>query len=160
VSTRFLGTLVDVTRWLTDDEQRAWRALQQMTAALDRRLADDLAAHSGLSDSDYGVLVCLSEAPEGQLRARDIAAELSWEKSRLSHHLTRMAGRGLVERRDCPTDARGAVVVLTPAGREAIEAAAPRHVEDVRRWVVDVLTPEQLAALGEACEAVLAKLRS
>lgn len=147
-------------RWLSDEEQRSWRALQEMTAALDRRLGDDLAAHSGLSAADYGVLVCLSEAPDGQLRARDIAAALAWEKSRLSHHLTRMEGRGLVERRECPTDARGAFVVLTPAGRAAIEAAAPRHVEDVRRWVVDVLTPAQLAALGEACEVVLARLRS
>lgn len=131
-----------------------------MSAALARRLGDDLAAHAGLSDADYAVLVCVSEAPAGRVRAREIAVQLSWEKSRLSHHLTRMAGRGLVERRECETDARGADVVLTPAGREAIDAAAPRHVEDVRRWFVDVLTPEQLADLGQACEVVLARLRS
>ena len=148
------------TRWLSDEEQRAWRAFQRATAELSRRLGEELGRHSCLSDSDYAVLVCLSEAPEGRLRARDIALELSWEKSRLSHHLTRMVGRGLVCREECPTDARGAFVVLTPEGRAAIEAAAPRHVEDVRRWFVEVLTPEQLAAVGEACEAVVTRLEA
>ena len=147
------------TRWLTDEEQRAWRAFQQMQMRLERRLGDSLASHSGLSESDYAVLVCLSEAPEGRLRVHEVGAELQWEKSRLSHHLSRMAKRGLVAREECPTDARGAYAVLTPEGRSSIELAAPRHVEDVRRWFVDVLTPAQLAAVGEAAELVLARLQ-
>jgi DNA-binding MarR family transcriptional regulator len=144
--------------WLSDDEQRAWRAHRLAAARLDRRLAEGLARHSGLSHPDYAVLVCLSEAPGGRLRAHEVAAALVWEKSRLSHHLTRMVKRGLVERTECASDARGTFVTLTDAGRTAIEGAAPSHVADVRRWFVDVLTPEQLAAVGEASEAVLAAL--
>jgi len=147
-----------VPRWLSDDEQRAWRSFQHAHALLNRRITDSLAEHAGLSEADYAVLVCLSEAPEGRIRARDLGADLGWEKSRLSHHLTRMERRGLAERQECDTDARGADVVLTPAGRAAIEAAAPQHVEDVRTWFVDALSPAQLKALGAACEAILTKL--
>lgn len=145
-------------RWLTDDEQRTWRAFQQAHMLLGRRLSDALARHAGLSDADYGVLVCLSESPEGRVRARDMGVALGWEKSRLSHHLTRMERRGLVERRDCETDARGADVVVTADGRAAIEAAAPQHVDDVRTWFLDPLTPGQLDCLGSACEAIVANL--
>lgn len=145
-------------RWLTDDEQRTWRAFQHANIRLNRRLSDALSTHAGLSDADYAVLVCLSEAPAGRVRARELGVDLGWEKSRLSHHLTRMERRGLVERRDCPTDARGADVVVTPAGRAAIEAAAPRHVEDVRTWFIDALTPDQLECLGNACEAIVSRL--
>jgi DNA-binding MarR family transcriptional regulator len=145
-------------RWLSDDEQRVWRSFQHAHSLLSRRLADSLAEQAGISEADYTVLVSLSEAPEGRLRARDLGADLGWEKSRLSHHLTRMGGRGLVERQECDTDARGADVVLTSAGRAAIEGAAPHHVEDVRRWFVDAVSPAQLKALGVACEAILAKL--
>lgn len=145
-------------RWLSDQQQRSWRAFNQAQVQLGRRLSGLLAEHADLSDADYAVLVCLSEAPDERVRARDISADLGWEKSRLSHHLTRMERRGLVERRDCETDARGADVVLTAAGRAAIEAAAPQHVEDVRTWFIDALTPAQLECLGSACEAIVANL--
>ena len=125
---------------------------------LNRRLSDALSDHAGLSDADYAVLVCLSESPTGRVRARDIGVYLGWEKSRLSHHLTRMEKRGLVERRDCLTDARGADVVVTADGRAAIETAAPQHVEDVRTWFIDALTPSQRKGLGSACAAIIARL--
>jgi DNA-binding MarR family transcriptional regulator len=104
------------------------------------------------------VLVQLSEAPGGRLRAFELGGLTQWEKSRLSHHITRMADRGLVRRESCPTDNRGAFVVMTAAGRKAIEAAAPLHVEHVRRLFIDSLTPEQLDALAEISDAVLAGL--
>jgi DNA-binding MarR family transcriptional regulator len=112
----------------------------------------------GLSHADYAVLVELSEAPEGCLRAFQLGRALRWEKSRLSHHLKRMEARGLVCREDCAEDGRGSEVALTADGRAAIEAAAPAHVEDVRRLMIDQLTPEQLEVLAAASESVLAAL--
>ncbi len=129
-----------------------------MERRLSGRVARELQRETGLSGADYEVLVNLSEAPEGRLRAFQLGGATGWEKSRLSHHITRMEDRGLVRREACASDSRGAFVVLTVAGREAIEAAAPRHVEHVRRWFVDALTPEQLDALAAISEAVLAKL--
>jgi len=156
------GTLVDddaQVRWLDEREQRAWRGLIRMQAQLDAHLRRSLVRDSGLSDADYDVLVHLSEAPEDRLRIFELVRALQWEKSRLSHQLRRMEQRGLLERSECPTDGRGAFVSLTPEGRAAIEAAAPRHVAEVRRHFVDVLTPEQLDVLGDIAEAVLESLQ-
>jgi DNA-binding MarR family transcriptional regulator len=130
-------------------------ALQQH---LTPRVARELQRETGLSGADYEVLVQLSEAPGDRLRAFELSGLTQWEKSRLSHHITRMAERGLVKRESCPTDNRGAFVVMTAAGRRAIEAAAPLHVEHVRRWFINALTPEQLDALAEISDAVMATL--
>jgi DNA-binding MarR family transcriptional regulator len=94
-------------RWLDEREQRAWRGFTTMHGRLSRELGRRLLRDSGLSNADYEVLVPLSEAPDGQLRARDLARGVGWEKSRLSHHLTRMQQRGLIERLECPTPAHG-----------------------------------------------------
>ena len=142
--------------WLSETEQHAWRSVLQMQAALSARLNRDLLERSNISDADYSVLVNLSEAPDGRQRAFELARQIRWEKSRLSHHLTRMQKRGLVRREECLTDARGAFVVITDEGRTTIRAAAPGHVESVRRFFVDVLSPEQLATLATAAEAVFA----
>jgi len=144
-----------MTRWLSDEEQAAWRGLLQMTSRLNARLNRQLLDAHGLSLADYEVLVPLSETPEGRLRVFEIAGLLSWEQSRLSHHLARMQRRGLVERQECPTDRRGAFIVLTGAGRAAITAAAPGHVDLVRQLVFDELTPEQVATLAEVSARVL-----
>src|SRR5512134_1046964 len=119
-------------RWLDEREQAAWRGLLTMHAQLQARLSRALQRDAGLSDADYGVLVALSEAPDDRLRIFQLGRFLQWEKSRLSHHLRRMEARGLVERRECDTDRRGAYVVLTARGRAAVEAAAPGHVAEVR----------------------------
>jgi DNA-binding MarR family transcriptional regulator len=145
-------------RWLDDREQRAWRGMSQMHRRLNRVLGQRLIRDSGLSSSDYELLVPLSEAPGTQLRARDLALTVDWEKSRLSHHLTRMEQRGLVERRECPTDARGAFVGLTTAGRAAIEGAAPQHVEAVRENFMDLLTASEVDVLTEIADRVLERL--
>lgn len=145
-------------RWLDEREERAWRALQFMQMRLEGELARQLAAESGLSYSDYVVLVALTDAVDGTRRVFELARDLGWEKSRLSHHLTRMEGRGLVKKKPCVTDRRGAYVVVTKRGRKEIESAAPGHVSAVRRLFVDRLTPSQLVAVGDAAEAVLAAL--
>jgi DNA-binding MarR family transcriptional regulator len=145
-------------RWLTDDEQRAWRGLIQMTSRLDARLNRDLQQSSGLSLADYDVLVLLTEAADGRLRVFEVAEDLHWEQSRLSHHLARMQRRGLVSREECTTDRRGAFVVLATAGRRAIEKAAPAHVATVRQLVFDGLSKDQVAAFESTVDHILSRL--
>jgi DNA-binding MarR family transcriptional regulator len=147
-----------MSQWLTDDEQRAWRGLLQMTSRLDARLNRELQQTSGLSLADYDVLVLLTERPDGRLRVFEIAEALQWEQSRLSHHVVRMERRGLVTREECTTDRRGAFVVLTAAGRRAIEHAAPEHVATVRQLVFDGLSKEQLATLESTVKEILSRL--
>lgn len=150
--------MVSDTPWLDEREQRAWRGLLALQTQVGGRLRRALLRDSGLSDADYEVLVNLSEAPDGRLRVFELAAALQWERSRVSHHLRRMEQRGLVERAGCETDGRGAFVVLTDAGRAAIEAAAPQHVAEVRRSFIDLLSPAQLDALAGISAVVLARL--
>lgn len=118
----------------------------------------DLQRCFDLSLADFEVLLNLAGAAAGRMRGFELAATMHWEKSRLSHQLTRMERRGLVARRECSADGRGAFVTLTDAGRVAIESAAPRHVAQLHRYVFDALSPEQLDALGQIATAVLARL--
>jgi DNA-binding MarR family transcriptional regulator len=147
-----------MSRWLTDEEQRAWRGLLRMTSQLNARMNRQLLQDYGVSLADYDVLVVLSEAPEGRLRVFEVADALAWEQSRVSHQLARMQRRGLIAREDCASDGRGALAVLTEAGRAAIERAAPAHVETVRQLVFDGLTHDQLTALTEVTTRVLDRL--
>ncbi|WNG87179.1 MarR family winged helix-turn-helix transcriptional regulator [Mycobacterium sp. ITM-2016-00317] len=142
------------TAGLTEDELTAWRSFVDMRHLLERHLVGHLQREFGLSDSDFEILVNLSEAPAGRLRSSELAEMTRWEKSRLSHHLSRMEKRGLI-RRDA-SQGRYPDVVLTPAGRTAVEAAAPANAARVRELFVDVLGPERLAALGEASRDVIA----
>jgi DNA-binding MarR family transcriptional regulator len=146
------------TRWLDAREARAWRALQMMQMRLDGELARLLAAESGLSYQDYTVLVALTGQPDGRMRAFELGGLLGWEKSRLSHHVQRMAERGLVKKEKCASDRRGSFVAVTAAGRKEIEAAAPGHVTAVRQLFVDRLTGDQLDAIAGVAETVLAGL--
>jgi DNA-binding MarR family transcriptional regulator len=141
--------------WLNIDEQRVWRTYVRMSSLLPAQLNRQLQQDSGLTLPEYEVLVQLSEAPGGRLRPFQICEALTWEQSRLSHQLTRMQHRGLVAREECEADGRGAFVVLTPAGAEAIAAAAPGHVAAVRSLIFDRLTDAQRAAFEEACAAVV-----
>lgn len=145
-------------RWLTPEEQRAWRGFVRLHDKLWGRLARRLQAESRVSPADFAVLVELSEAPEGRRRFLELARALEWEKSRMSHHIARMVKRGLVVRDECPEDGRGAFVVITDAGREMIEAAAPRHVEAVRELFLDHVTPAELRTLAGISERVVERL--
>ncbi|MFX0573726.1 MarR family winged helix-turn-helix transcriptional regulator [Nocardia nepalensis] len=145
-----------MVRWLNDDEQETWQAFIRLRQRLDAALSAGL-AQDGLSTADYELLVPLSAAPGGCLRAKELAAEVCWEKSRLSKHLARMASRGLVDRRPAADDARGILVELTPEGRKVLEKAAPNHVELVRRIFVDPMTPAEAQALRSLADKVVAE---
>src|SRR5271154_7080267 len=140
--------------WLTGEEQQAWRATVRLSQLLLRQLDRDLTAH-GLNGHDYEILVELSEAPDHRLRMTDLADATSQSRSRLSHQVSRMEKRGLVRRDDCEGDKRGTFAVLTEAGFEAIERGAPHHVEGVRRYCVDRLTPHQLEEIRSAFQPVV-----
>jgi DNA-binding MarR family transcriptional regulator len=146
-------------RWLDDDEFRAWIGYRRMRALLDLQLTRELAADAGLSDPDYDVLTSLSAAEGRRIRLSEMAERMLWSKSRLSHHVTRMQQRGLVTREECPSDGRGAFIVLTDEGMATLRAAAPGHVAAVRRHFIDLLTPEQVRVLGELTDTVVTHLR-
>ncbi|WP_410601119.1 MarR family winged helix-turn-helix transcriptional regulator [Amycolatopsis sp. lyj-90] len=149
---------MDEASWLDEREARAWRGmidvLPRLTAVLERQLVQD----AGLSAAEYTLLVPLSEAPDGVLRARDLGRMVGWERSRISHQIIRMEKRGLVVREECNEDARGSMVRLTEAGRTAIVAAAPAHVAAVRRYFIGALTDAELDVIGPALERVLDRL--
>ena len=148
----------ETVRWLTPEEQRAWRGFVRLHERLGGRLGRLLQSESNVSPADFAVLVHLTDTPEGRQRYQDLARALEWEKSRMSHHIARMAGRGMVVREECLEDARGAFVVITDVGRAAVEAAAPRHVEAVRELFMDHVTPAELRVLAEISERVISKL--
>ncbi|MFE0328056.1 MarR family winged helix-turn-helix transcriptional regulator [Streptomyces sp. NPDC003753] len=148
----------DSVNWLTAEEQRAWRSFVRLHERLGGRLARLLQTESNLSAADFAVLVNLTDVPEGRRRYQDLARALEWEKSRMSHHIARMAGRGLVVRQECLEDGRGAFVAITEAGRAAIEAAAPLHVKAVRSLFLDHVTPAELRTVAEVSERVVEKL--
>jgi DNA-binding MarR family transcriptional regulator len=147
-------------RWLTDDEQRSWRAWLEAGLLLQDRLEQELKASEGLSGPEYEVLVRLSEAPGRRLRMSDLASQTLSSKSRLSHQISRMEDDGLVRREECLEDRRGAWAVLTEKGWDRLVAAAPSHVTSVRRWLVESMTPEEFHELGRLCAKVVGRLQS
>ena len=108
------------TPWLSAEEERVWRGWLKLNAELSATLQRELQDDSGLSMPDFEVLVHLTDTPEGRVRVTELARLLHWERSRVSHHITRMERRGLVERTECADDGRGAFIAVTPAGRTAI----------------------------------------
>jgi DNA-binding MarR family transcriptional regulator len=141
-------------RWLTADEQRTWRTFLDATQLLFSAVEGQLQRESGIPHGYYEILVRLSEAPDRSLRMSQLAEASVSSKSRLSHAVARLEERGWVERLDCPTDRRGQVARLTDAGFTALAAAAPSHVEQVRRALFDLLTAEQVAQLDAISAAI------
>lgn len=144
--------------WLSTQEQASWRSWLSAVTLLTDRLNRDLLAEHGLSGMDYEILVRLSETPDRRIRMSDLADRTLASRSRLSHQIDRMERAGLVERESCADDRRGAFAVLTDAGWERLVQAAPDHVRSVRDHLVDVLTPEEFAALGAACRKIADRL--
>lgn len=143
--------------WLTPDQLRAWKSVSLMHLQLNARLNKRL-GERGLSYQDYLVLATLSDQADGRRRVVELSEELGWEKSRLSHHLTRMCERDLVTKVPCPSDQRGVFVVLTDQGRSTLAAAAPHHVDDVRRYFFRGLVSEDVTTLIRVAEQVLDNL--
>jgi DNA-binding MarR family transcriptional regulator len=146
-------------RWLDERQAHVWQAYLRLNQQLYGALEDQLLRDAGLSGADYAVLVPLSAAPGGVLRARELGKEILWDRSRLSHQVRRMETRGLVVREECSEDARGSMVRLTRAGRRAIEGAAPEHAETVRRCFFDLLSDKELGTLGSVFDRVLENLQ-
>ncbi|OKH85519.1 MarR family transcriptional regulator [Mycobacterium sp. ST-F2] len=142
--------------WLTDDQQDLWRAHLAMSGRLQAALNRQLQRDHGLSLADYDVLVALDERPD--CRMGELGEHLGWEQSRVSHQLTRMRTRGLIERSGSADDRRAAVVTLTAGGRDALEAAAPGHAELVRSVVFNGMSRSQAEAVRRWTATVLERL--
>lgn len=144
--------------WLSEREEAAWRGFLSLARGLERAVDRQLQRDSELSGSEYEVLVPLSESPDGTMASRELLRLLGWERSRLSHLLSRMEKRGMVCRKPSPRDARGLLVELTEHGRRMIVAAAPAHLAMVREAFIDRLSPEEMQTLVRVTRKVLPRL--
>lgn len=143
---------VDDAEWALFDGFVAMHT--ELARELDRRIQRD----AGISQADYGVLLTLFTAPDRRLRPGALGELMRWEKSRVSHQLTRMASRGLVERIECDTDGRGSLIVLTRAGRRALLGAMRDHALAIRALFLDVLDADEKRAIANASSRVLQRL--
>ncbi|MBG6103167.1 DNA-binding MarR family transcriptional regulator [Micromonospora vinacea] len=143
-----------MTRWLDPDEQRTWRAYLTASRVLMDTLDRELQRDAGMPHAYYEILVQLSEAPDRQLRMSQLAQAAGSSRSRLSHAVARLEAAGWVRREDCPTDRRGQIALLTDEGFATLAAAAPGHVEGVRRHLFDALSPAQVDQLRRISETL------
>jgi DNA-binding MarR family transcriptional regulator len=148
---------VDV-KWLNDEELTAWKRLVAVVELLPGVLDSQLRRDAGLTNFEYYVLAMLSESPQRMLRMTALAARTNATLPRLSHVVRRLEERGLVERAPCPGDGRATNAHLTDAGLRKVEETAPGHVRNVRRHVIDALTPEQIGQLDAITESLLRRL--
>ncbi|HTJ77336.1 MAG TPA: MarR family transcriptional regulator [Acidimicrobiales bacterium] len=140
--------------WLNETEMEAWQAFLRASTRLMERLDAELDGF-GISLADYEILVHLSAEPTGELRMTELAAQTLVSRSGLTRRLDRLVESGLVVRRSCPTDRRGVLAVLTAAGRARLEAAAPTHVDGVRRHFISQLRSQDLRGLADSLNAVV-----
>lgn len=150
---RYHGVVAE-PRWLDEQEQQVWRAFIAATTLFFTRIDRELQRHADMPHTYYEILVALSEAPGRTLRMNQLAEMCQSSRSRLSHAIARLEEAGWVVRRMCESDKRGLLAVLTDVGYAVLEEAAPGHVEAVRRHLFDVLTPDQVAQLGQICATV------
>ncbi|GAB2732487.1 MarR family winged helix-turn-helix transcriptional regulator [Streptomyces bullii] len=147
------------TRWLTPEEQRAWRAYIAASLLLEDAIDRQLQQDAGMPHLYYSILTTLSEAPERRLRMTDLAERLKITRSRLTYAVTRLEKDGMVRREACRWDKRGSIATLTDEGRTVLEHTAPGHVETVRASLFDHLTEEQVGQLEEICTGVARALQ-
>lgn len=152
--------ITESPRWLTGEEDRAWRAYLQAAQLLADHLDQQLQRDSGIPHTYYSLLAWLSEAPGRQMRMTELAEQSKITRSRLSHAIARLEEHGWVRRTSCPSDKRGQIACLTDEGFAFLERTAPGHVEAVRTGLFDALTADQVKAFGAACEAIAANLHS
>lgn len=146
------------TNWLSKEELAAWVRLAAVLELLPGVLDSQLRRDAALTNFEYYVLAMLSEAPGRTLRMTALAAQTNATLPRLSHVVRRLEDRGLVERFPCPEDGRATNARLTEVGWRKVRATAPGHVDNVRRHVLDALTPEQVVQLTTITEAILERL--
>jgi DNA-binding MarR family transcriptional regulator len=147
-------------RWLTNSQQRSWRAFLLGVTLLRERIDRDLREKHGLSQAEYELLVRLSESPSHELRMAELADSVKNSRSRITHTIRRLEDAGFVARRACESDGRGVQAVLTDAGYAKLVAAAPDHVDTVRESFIDVVDPRDLEAIGRAFSAVADRLET
>ncbi|NRG40501.1 MarR family transcriptional regulator [Rathayibacter sp. VKM Ac-2804] len=148
----------DGTRWLTQEQLSAWLRFVAVVELLPGALDTQLQRDAGLTHFEYMTLAMLSEAPERALRMTTLAARTNATLPRLSHVVTRLAARGYLERRPCPTDGRATNAVLTDAGLQKIVDTAPGHVATVLADVIDPLDAEQIPQLADIMTRMLTRL--
>jgi DNA-binding MarR family transcriptional regulator len=149
----------DEALWLQPAEQQAWQGFLALNRVVFAELESQLQSRSGMPLAHYAVLVALCEAPDRTLRMGQLARRLYAAPSSISHAMTRLESKGLIERRNDPKDRRAQFAVLTDAGAEELAAAAPGHAAAVRRNLIDLLTADQLAQLQEISDAVVTRVR-
>ena len=144
--------------WLTNEQQRVWRAFLRMSGQLNERIERDLQQAAGMPHAYYLILAMLSESPGRCLRMNQLADVVRASQSRVSHAVARLEESGWVQRHQAPGDRRGQIAELTDAGFERLVEVAPSHAETVRSIMFDPLTGEQLADFGDICDTILAGL--
>ncbi len=149
-----MGSSSAQPRWLDDEQQRIWRLYLAGNGRIFSEMDAGLRPY-GLDLGEYEILVNLSESPEHSLRMSELASRVRQSRSRLTHTVGRMEAKGLMKRVPCDSDGRGVRAVLTEAGYDLLVKAAPDHVESVRQALVDVVDPDDFAALGRAMQAVV-----
>jgi DNA-binding MarR family transcriptional regulator len=152
------STTSAVRRSPTAENLAAWRSFIETSERLRSAIGSRLQTDSGLSNGDYAVLLSLTEAPDNRVRSSELAANVGWERSRLSHHLGRMEQRGLIRREECLTDNRGAEACLTPTGADLFRRASAPHLHAIQELFVNALTNEQLRVVAEIGAALTAHL--
>ena len=143
---------------VTAEEWQVWRTFYTMRRQLDRALENQLQADAGISSADYEILLVVFESPQKRLRSRDLAEVIGWEKSRISHQVSRMETRGLVERTECEDDLRGTWIGITADGRRTALGAMRKHRQAIREIFFDVLEAQELGALQSVSDKVLAAI--
>jgi DNA-binding MarR family transcriptional regulator len=141
--------------WLDEQEQETWRALLAVMRRIQEVTDRQLQTEADMPLAYYMILVMLSETEGRTLRMSDLASATNSSPSRLSHAVARLEEMNWVRRESCPSDRRGSFAVLTDKGFAALAAAAPGHVNAVRGFVFDPLTPEQVRQLADSCRAML-----
>ncbi|GAQ70641.1 MarR family winged helix-turn-helix transcriptional regulator [Streptomyces turgidiscabies] len=141
-------------RWLTEEEQRTWRAYVHAVTLLEDHLDRQLQRDAGMPHVYYGLLVGLADAPDRRLRMTELAMKAKITRSRLSHAIARLEKNGWVRREDCPSDKRGQFAVLTDQGQEVLRRTAPGHVAAVRQVLFDRISDEQRQTLHDVMEIV------
>jgi DNA-binding MarR family transcriptional regulator len=136
---------------LNEEEMRIWHLWKGSFQSIFGRVIKEMSAHTGLSEGDYGVLDRLVLYGDGSLRQQELADSMNWDKSRLSHHLTRMEKRGLVTRNPLDTD-RGVQVIITSAGKSALDEARPVVAKAIRKYFLEQLTDQDMESITRLAE--------
>ncbi|AIQ36394.1 MarR family winged helix-turn-helix transcriptional regulator [Paenibacillus sp. FSL R5-0345] len=136
---------------VNEDEMRIWNMWKGSFKRIFGRVVKELSERTGLSEGDFGILDRLIQFGDGKLRQQELADSMNWDKSRLSHHLTRMEKRGLVKRGPLDAD-RGVQVIITSAGKAALDEALPIVSMAIRKYFLDQLTDQDIESITKLAE--------